>query len=433
MKWYDWPLRIAAALLVVGVILHAILTFLTAPDSEAAVEDLREQLAQSHLSKETVSLPASVEKASSQPNINDIRGRWLYLLQNVEDRFYDTLLMRRKSHAEAFSLLDDIADAKKNLPAISEYEWALLRTLRNDSQDFINEARALTEAGMPKYYFRWFKRPENHFATVEFLLANDSYLQNSEGNQETALEDIISYISVSMAGTYAPWDAHDIAVMGPVIKDAVRSDTVTQQTRARLLHQLKQVADHNEFAEGLSRVSEMVLDFYKDLPNLTGYAPEIIWAWGYRYVGEPILNKNKRDFCEEMSLILELAPMPYWEVKPELERIGNDGHVREFDELYIWQTDPRRLSSFMFSYAFSAQAYLESVANLMRLGILLEQYKSDHGLYPECLDTIVDAFGGTLPVNAFTGEPYDYHRTDDGFHLSFTFQDDKDKDKTVEW
>ena len=36
MKWYDWVLRIGAVLLVVGVIVHAIMTHVTAPASEAA-------------------------------------------------------------------------------------------------------------------------------------------------------------------------------------------------------------------------------------------------------------------------------------------------------------------------------------------------------------------------------------------------------------
>ena len=56
----------------------------------------------------------------------------------------------------------------------------------------------------------------------------------------------------------------------------------------------------------------------------------------------------------------------------------------------------------------SSQAIHEARLRLMRIGIVLELRGKRDGVYPEYLDAIRDAFGGTLPVDPFTGEAFRY-------------------------
>jgi hypothetical protein len=44
----------------------------------------------------------------------------------------------------------------------------------------------------------------------------------------------------------------------------------------------------------------------------------------------------------------------------------------------------------------------------MQMGLLLEQYQEENGLYPATLDAITPQLGGSVPVDPFTGESYVY-------------------------
>jgi len=265
------------------------------------------------------------------------------------------------------------------------------------------------------------------------LLIAGLVLDDSDGYHNEAVEKVVALFRIAMADSSTWWGGKYYSFLVPVVRNSVESETTTEETRDRLLGQLTDVADHELFEESLSRMSDMVLRFYDNLPRTDGNIVESVWGWSYRYMGQPILNDNKHDFCKEMGQILQLAPLPYWEAEPELERLEHEGMLTDEESLYIWQMDPRAFSSYISSFGFEGQAHLESTANLLRLGILLEQYKREHDQYPERLDALADAFGGTLPVNAFTGEPYDYHSDKNTFSLAYTYQDDKGEEKTVEW
>jgi len=70
-----------------------------------------------------------------------------------------------------------------------------------------------------------------------------------------------------------------------------------------------------------------------------------------------------------------------------------------------------------FTHASRSQARHEAKLDLMQMGLVIEQYQADHGLYPDTLDSIEPRLGGSMPVDPFTGEPYHYRRTGDSFRL----------------
>ena len=44
----------------------------------------------------------------------------------------------------------------------------------------------------------------------------------------------------------------------------------------------------------------------------------------------------------------------------------------------------------------------------MQLGILVEQYRTREGYYPDTLDDIASNLGGSVPVDPFSGKKYRY-------------------------
>ncbi len=66
---------------------------------------------------------------------------------------------------------------------------------------------------------------------------------------------------------------------------------------------------------------------------------------------------------------------------------------------------------------FWRQARHEASIDLVQMGLLIEQHYAEHGSYPDSLDVLAPALGGTVPLDPFSGEPYRYVVTDDGFLL----------------
>ncbi|MFO7973590.1 MAG: hypothetical protein R6V12_03045 [Candidatus Hydrogenedentota bacterium] len=113
-----------------------------------------------------------------------------------------------------------------------------------------------------------------------------------------------------------------------------------------------------------------------------------------------------------MERIIEAARLPYYEAYPQLEKIQD-----EIDEL--WFTNLLAVDWASGTAWFYPRSYAthEACVDLMRLGLLLESSYSESGTYPETLDVLAPEFGGVVPLDPFSGNPYVYHPADDTFVL----------------
>ena len=59
----------------------------------------------------------------------------------------------------------------------------------------------------------------------------------------------------------------------------------------------------------------------------------------------------------------------------------------------------------------------EARLELTRLAAALAVYRADHGEYPADLSALVPAVLPQLPTDLYTGKPFVYHRTKDGYLL----------------
>ena len=64
-----------------------------------------------------------------------------------------------------------------------------------------------------------------------------------------------------------------------------------------------------------------------------------------------------------------------------------------------------------------AQARHETILDLAMLGIAIEQFRQQLGVYPERLDDVASSLPGGAPVDLYTGNAYIYRLTDTGFSL----------------
>jgi hypothetical protein len=46
--------------------------------------------------------------------------------------------------------------------------------------------------------------------------------------------------------------------------------------------------------------------------------------------------------------------------------------------------------------------------DIMRIGIVLNRYRAEHGAYPESLDAVAERFPKGMPVDPFSGKGYAY-------------------------
>jgi len=131
------------------------------------------------------------------------------------------------------------------------------------------------------------------------------------------------------------------------------------------------------------------------------------------------VRKEQANHVEVAIPLAELAEQPYYEIAPKLgEATGTSSMV--IDSLLL-SLDSRYFSKQLWralvASCFRLQAQHEATVDLFRMGLLIEQHYAEHGSYPDSLDVLAPALGGTVPLDPFSGEPYRYVVNDDGFLL----------------
>ena len=121
------------------------------------------------------------------------------------------------------------------------------------------------------------------------------------------------------------------------------------------------------------------------------------------------MNMDGAAYIDIMSRASSAAELPYYEAAPQLMRLETETRNLPSTRILAKMHIVSGLSS-----TCGAQAQHEATLDLMQMGILVEQYKASTGTYPEDLDAIVPELGGSLPVDPFTGKPYQYQPSDDG-------------------
>jgi len=87
-------------------------------------------------------------------------------------------------------------------------------------------------------------------------------------------------------------------------------------------------------------------------------------------------------------------------------------HEQFIRDEFPQQKQPKQESFITYHYRY------RTTAAQYKLALALLLYRTEHGVFPERLTALVPAILPRLPVTAFTGQPFSYRRTADGFELT---------------
>ena len=129
----------------------------------------------------------------------------------------------------------------------------------------------------------------------------------------------------------------------------------------------------------------------------------------------PFVNMNEVSYVENMTALAEVAGQPYYECA---SRIDGMRHLSQ--NLPFTQPVSRsllRITQPGLIRNIEDQARVDARIDLARIAIALEREYQATGAYPSNLESIAGQFGGELPRDPFTGEPFHYRLESYGFVL----------------
>ena len=419
---------VAFAALIVGA--YRILNPFTATTRARSVEKLEKTIAVI-LPEETAPPTAIDDRPNRAPGAgyagdeHAVRASWQELFRFWRDvRLSDSALDAQWQ--EVYYLPLFVRWGGREYDALKEDELALLAAFFEKNGDIVERIRALTQPGMPKCVFGSYK-DISAYEQFDKLLSAHMLLEASRGAYESAVRDVIALLRMCDADPYLdyPFSMHSGTLL--CVDDALRSGTLSEQLRRTLFEQLTESRDHDTFAKLWAQNAAHRLEWYADLPHSTNTSVKqsprrhsLMWA--YRYAGTPLLNHNVALFGEVMDQLLELAPLPYYIARPEIERIRDEYGIPPPWELPPWKREPGwNVISTLVHERFDGQASTEANIDMTRMAILLEDHRARHGAYPETIAAIADGFAGELPINPLDGKPYRYERQEDGFRLWYSY------------
>ncbi len=301
--------------------------------------------------------------------------------------------------------------------------------------DYFQEIRRVARLGGPAYFLDFAKGAEMelpHLAPMRGfarLLCRDAVFQAHGGNLEGAVEDLIAAMQLGEALTGEPLlisqlnRMHIYHTVSEGMRDALPPGALSAEQTARLVAQLADAHNRQAFADGLSGETSIWLTAFEQTRGNTvpywleyrtepyDWKEEALFRVYTSPIARPWFYNDEATFAEFMGQMAEAALLPYFEAVPELNLLNE-----EIDSLPGTRVMSRVLLSDL-TRAHESQARHEATIDLMRMGLLLEQYNADNGVYPDSLGAIASSLGGALPVDPFTGESYVYQPSANSFLL----------------
>lgn len=326
-------------------------------------------------------------------------------------------------------------EAFRNTKPMSEWteaEWARAKEAMEEARALIAEIRRLAREGGPvsaldlsKGYV--LKAPHlsnlNNFVDI---LGADARLWAREGNYGEAVEDILAVLGLSatlhdepllnsqMARTFLGQQAYE------TVEEALPAGGLPSELAQRLIEAARQAGYRDSFAEGFQSQAFVGIEVFEQMRN-GGADEELVGAgswtdrlWQQAYgsiLGRPFLNMDEETYLDMIGRIEDLVRQPYYEARPALRALEE-----EISNLPVTRVGSRSQLPPLCRIS-EEQAAHEARLGLIQIGLALEQYYGQTGSLPATLNPIDSSLGGALPVDPFTGKPYVYKPSGDGFLL----------------
>jgi hypothetical protein len=285
------------------------------------------------------------------------------------------------------------------------------------NRDLIQEIRRMADKGGPIHPLDFSKGLEMelpHLARIRTwarLLRASAFLNGMEGDYAAAVDDITTVMKLGDALSQEPILISQLVriaiclIANSAIQDSFDGGDLSPGLAERLMAHLARADHRDAFAQSLLvelLFGQQVFSAARS-GGRTGLPGEFDLG--------PPRKSDEETYVQIMQRLISAAKLPYHEALPELTRI--DGDIADLPQELSYSS----LLLPALTRAGAAQARHEAVLDLAQFGIALEQYKPREGSYPLTLDPIAEHFGGTLPVDPFTGQAYIYRPSFDSFLL----------------
>ena len=428
------PEKLVLLALVLGLVIIGLLIALYSgtsrqrTDSVAAFSKTVPPALAKRLDLEADSLPAdgpaqiAVEDGPAEDTIAAFEAFWPRLTaQNAGGSLWDQI---------------EVRDGKRRGDPYDEEELAKILAFVAANHDFIDEIRRLAEMGGPVIgldFSQGMGLELPHVARLRQMgriLRVSAVARAHEGDYAGAAEDILATLKLADAVAGEPVFISQLVrvAMGETasyaIRDALPPGACPPEALEPLLAYAAQADRRQGVVDGLTghgllglvefrRVREdgAPPGFDAGLVSDRGYVGRIASAVYTSPIGTPWVNMDEAAYAGIMARVAEANALPYYEARPIIAEIQED-----IDTLPVTRFLSRALLPSV-AQAAQAQARHEARLDLMQLGLLVEQHHAEHGAYPESLTAVADSLGGRVPLDPFTGAPYRYVLTDDGFTL----------------
>jgi hypothetical protein len=335
----------------------------------------------------------------------DIIAEYRQLFADVENQL-DTREMTR--------ILDILA---RNLPEWTDGDKSQVTKFIAANRHLIQEIRRMADKGGPVYpldFSKGYEMEMTHLAQMRScarLLRASAFLKGMEGHYAAAVDDIITVMKLGDALAQEPILVPQLVriaiclIANSTIQDSLDGADLSPELTDRLLTHLAEAGRRDAFADSFA--GEMYFGLTVFAAQRAGEPTGIPKEFDFG----PPKEADEQAYVKAMKQLRSAARLPYYKAAPgfgkmqqEIENVPEDVHYT------------RQIVT-PFVSACIAQARHEATIDLARIGILLEQYKAKEGSYPLTLDPIAEHFGGTLPIDPFTGRGYIYRPSFDSFLL----------------
>jgi len=375
------------------------------------------------------------DRESSMPAANSYQADLLQPIKQAE-AVYSRVLEEIVSEGTWDTLLNELLS--RPVSSWSEADWERLNTFLAEHADLLAEIRAMAATSGPLYPLdlsKGYAMELPHLAptrNLARLLRAEAIALGHAGNFKGAAADIVAGLQLGARIREEPLLISQLVgeaidgILYDGVADAFPEGQIPPELAAEIARYAHAASASDNMLEGIRSEHNIGLEFMaqvvdsdwqqgEDLLDQLQFQSAHADTWGiYLYtspLGRPWQHLDAQAYGRIMSEFEATLGLPYYEARPVL-----DGLTREVEALPASRLFTRTNLPGLFGF-HQALARDEARQQILLVGIALESYANENGSYPPHLEDIQGQANGASLIDPFTGEPFHYTPTANGFEL----------------
>jgi hypothetical protein len=184
------------------------------------------------------------------------------------------------------------------------------------------------------------------------------------------------------------------------LRGVMRGHQLSDAQLGELERQLRGAHQRDQFAAATAGESRLVIARFDEIRVST-----------LGRLAAPVVNWNEASYIEYMNSVADEASRPYYAIAATTVPAPNLPITHFYTRAMLGILQPA------LGRTIEEQARHEARVDMARIAIALERHYLETGTYPVSLDPVASVLGEQVPVDPFTGRPYQYQLSDDGYRL----------------